>query len=298
MKKNVLFFVLVIGLVFSVFGQNVSDFEYTTDSRGITITGYTGNVKDVRIPDRLNNLPVVAIGEYAFSSNQLTSVTIPNSVTHIGYAAFAGNQLTSVTIPNSVTHIGVVAFLFNQLTSITLPDNVDLQSSSFYASVYAEYVRNGKRRATFNISLSTFNFFEIAILNNSVVEIVKYFGSNKDVIIPDRINNLPVVAIGGFAFGEERQQLNIILPNELTHIGDGAFGCKQLTHITLPNTLIHIGNDAFFENELTNIILPNSLTYIGKDAFAYNQLTSVIVPSSVIELHPNAFDDNVVITRR
>ncbi|TLS69963.1 leucine-rich repeat protein, partial [Photobacterium damselae] len=38
--------------------------------------------------------------------NQLTSVTIPYSVTEIGDRAFENNQLTSVIIPDSVTEFG------------------------------------------------------------------------------------------------------------------------------------------------------------------------------------------------
>ena len=42
--------------------------------------------------------------------NNLTSVTIPNSVTSIDKYAFKYNKLTSVTIPNSVTSINGLAF--------------------------------------------------------------------------------------------------------------------------------------------------------------------------------------------
>ena len=45
---------------------------------------------------------VTTIGAHAFSDNQLTSVTIPNSVTAIRNEAFYNNQLTSVVVPNSV----------------------------------------------------------------------------------------------------------------------------------------------------------------------------------------------------
>jgi len=50
-------------------------------------------------------LTITSIGESAFANNQLTSVTIPNSITSID-GAFSNNQLTSVAIPNSVTSIG------------------------------------------------------------------------------------------------------------------------------------------------------------------------------------------------
>lgn len=86
----------------------------------------------MRIPPYIQNLPVTAIGAQAFSAhgagafrgNQLTSVDIPDSVTHIGGRAFEGNRLTSVNLPASLMFIGNEAFTQNWLTSLTLPDRV------------------------------------------------------------------------------------------------------------------------------------------------------------------------------
>ncbi len=67
------------------------------------------------------------IGESAFSGcSNLTSVTIPNSVTSIDSEAFSGcRNLTSVTIPNSVTSIGYNAFYDCWgLSSVTIPNSV------------------------------------------------------------------------------------------------------------------------------------------------------------------------------
>ena len=80
------------------------------------------------IPSSVSNsgttYAVKTIGDSAFESNGLTSVTIGNSVTTIGDQAFAFNNLTSVTIGNSVTTIGGVAFGVNNLTSVIIPDSV------------------------------------------------------------------------------------------------------------------------------------------------------------------------------
>ena len=66
------------------------------------------------------------ISEYAFEDQtNLTSITIPESVTSIGYYAFSGTGLTSVTIPSSVTSIeGYVFYDCRTLTSVTIPSSV------------------------------------------------------------------------------------------------------------------------------------------------------------------------------
>ena len=61
------------------------DFTYTTINGAIIITGYTGAGGDIGIPRKITGLPVVSVGDYTFEDNgNLTSVTIPNSVTNIG----------------------------------------------------------------------------------------------------------------------------------------------------------------------------------------------------------------------
>jgi hypothetical protein len=100
---------------------------------GLNIIHYTGSVKAVRIPDRINGMPVTSIGGVAFFGTQVTSVTIPNSVTSIGAGAFMNTPLTSVTIGNSVTTIGASAFADTQLTSVTIPNSVTSIGASAFA---------------------------------------------------------------------------------------------------------------------------------------------------------------------
>ena len=84
----------------------------------------------------------VSIGDLAFKSNQLTSVTIANYVTTIGNSAFETNLLSSVTIPNSVTTIGNSVFRYNQLTSVTIGNSV--------TSIGSDVFRNNSTLANAN----------------------------------------------------------------------------------------------------------------------------------------------------
>ena len=91
-----------------------------------TLVGYCGDDTKLTLPADYKG-GNYAICDFAFSRcTNLTSVTIPNSVTSIGSGAFFGCYgLTSVTIPNSVTSIGREAFNgCSGLTRVTIPNSV------------------------------------------------------------------------------------------------------------------------------------------------------------------------------
>ena len=125
---------LFANVVTGTCGDNLQ-WSYDTDTKALTITGsgdmyydecpwapVAGEITSVSLPDSLTS-----IRSFAFSGcSSLTSVTIPNSVTSIGSYAFSiCSSLTSVTIGNSVESIGVYAFYdCSSLTSITIPNRV------------------------------------------------------------------------------------------------------------------------------------------------------------------------------
>ena len=79
-----------------------------------SVVGYSGTETSIKIPYTMNGKTVTSIDDYAFSyCENLTSITIPDSVTHIGCGAFYDcKNLTSVTIPKSVIEIGDYGFGF------------------------------------------------------------------------------------------------------------------------------------------------------------------------------------------
>ena len=154
----------------------------------------------------------------------------------------------------------------------------------------------------------------------------------KDVIIPSKIDNKTVVAIGHGAFTTEgvdpsaisndllyeNYEVNtlnmkaysdsslqpidaqnygigitsVTIPDSVTTIGSRAFEGNELTSVTIPDSVTTIGSRAFIWNQLTSLILGNGVTSIGSWAFAGNQLTSVTIPNSVTTIGSSAFEGN------
>ena len=108
-------------------------FAYEVAEGVVTITGYTGSVTELDIPQIVAGCPVTGIGNGAFSAcTSLVSVTIPDTVITIGEGAFGGcSGLQSITIPNSVVSIGADAFAACWNLTIRCP-------MDSYAATYAD----------------------------------------------------------------------------------------------------------------------------------------------------------------
>ena len=81
-----------------------------------------------------------------------------------------------------------------------------------------------------------------------------------EVVIPDEIEGLPVISIGGSAFSACGGLTSITIPDSVTSIGDGAFaGCLNLNSVTILDSVTSIGTYAFGDcSNLTSITIPQA----------------------------------------
>lgn len=87
------------------------EFEYIKENGGITITKYIGNKTTVQIPNKIEQLPVLKIGENAFTDTKVKSITLPSNCTEVDWFAFYGcYALSTVYISSNVKTIGYGAF--------------------------------------------------------------------------------------------------------------------------------------------------------------------------------------------
>ena len=106
---------------------------------------------------------------------------------------------------------------------------------------------------------------------------------------------LKTQAIPYKAFSAIESLTSVIIPNNITTIGDYAFeSCNGLTSVTIGNGVTTIGKNAFVNcDSITSIIIPDNVTSIDNNAFnACDALTSVTIGSGVTSIGSSAFNGN------
>ena len=115
---------------------------------------------------------------------------------------------------------------------------------------------------------------------------------DRDIVIPDRYNGLPVKEIAGDAFDGELTINSVVIPDSVTTIGIYAFwGCKNMTSLNIGDGVTTIGDRAFYEcSSLTSVVIGDGLTTIGDRAFyECSSLTSVVIGDGVTTIGYSAF---------
>jgi hypothetical protein len=320
MKKRIIIIQLFTMLYAAVFAQNESEFKM--GGAGI-IAAYEGWDTEIAIPAQVDGVPVKIIGDNAFKSMGLTSITIPAGVKYIGREAFSVNKLSSVAIPAGA-YIDYGVFIKDQLTAFTAGDGVYINTvikgdssaakigstgvyvmkdvvlgadvfftaGTFDEYVYYDYMCNDRKAGTYDTSVfypdkreGDFRFIETKY--GAVIKGISGGGGGR-LIIPQQLGGTPVKGMVGRLSGVSRVQL----PESITFIGSEVFSGSKLTEITLPAGVTSIGDNAFEKNQLTEVTIPHGVTSIGDDAFYQNQLNFVTIPNSVKFIGSGAFSRN------
>ena len=263
------------------------------------------NVDDVPISLKeviITNSDVIYSNAFFYCSS-LTSITIPDSVTHIGFNAFFGcNGLTSFTLPDTLISIGSSAFAeCNKLSSITIPEGITIIESGVFNSCYKLTSVTLPNTLT---SISAGAFIDCRNLQTinipeSITSIGKsaFFGcwSLTSIEIPEGVTR-----IESDTFRACSSLTSVVIPESVTYIDIYAFyGCSSLTSIVIPEGLTSIKDYVFYNcSSLTIVVIPESVTSIGERAF-YNcsSLTYIVIPEGVTSIGLCAFQycDNLTI---
>ena len=262
-------------------------FEYDqSNSESVILAGVSGDLADnLEIPSSVTiegkDYTVTRIGEKAFATRQMQSVTIPASVWGIGDNAFDDcYELTSVTIcATAVPILGEDVFRLTPAKIYVYSYLVDSYKNAEHWSKYADKIEAitpvargtcGKQNANGGKDVS----WEVVEVAGNKRLLISGTGDMKD--FPEN-SSAPWN-------GYRADITSVFIGNGVTSIGDYAFqDYDALTSISVSNSVTSIGRDAFSDcNNLATVTL-NSNPLIVPYAFpATTTVTMNLTPNASV----------------
>ena len=225
-----------------------------------------------------------AFGSAIVSNTYVDDVGIINfekPVTFIGNMAFWGqSNLKSIIIPNTVSAIGKKSFYkCNDLLSVNLPQSLTLIDDDAFYFCYS---------------------MKDLTLPDNVLKIGKYafyscirafYNNNNTLVLPKKLQT-----ISGSAFRSCRLR-NIIWNEDLTYIGEWAFGENEFEEITIPGSISTLSYGCFANCQLLKKVeLQEGVTDIVGDYFYYcSSLSKIILPSTLKRLDFVSFEGCILL---
>jgi len=269
--------------IFMMEEENI-EAQFGFDKKTQTIISYNGP-SDVIIPETIDGISVLKIGEKAFSNKHITSVLIKDNIKEIEKRAFMDNDITEVIIESAGIIIDEEAFMNN------LIEKLDIKNAVYGKDCFKNNQLNDEKAF---------------IVNDDIL--VSYAGKNRNkIVIPDGIKSLEAtfdnLGINGlFSTGSTLEKIpddlflnekldTVIIGNKVKNIGKRAFMNNKITNLIFQSA-INIDEYAFANNKITIMVLPNNLKRIEKGSFINNELTTIKFNSQLDYIGEEAFMDN------
>jgi len=263
---------------------------------------------DVVIPDAVtyngDEYPVTSIWDGSFYESDITSVSIPNTVTYIGRYCFQFcKQLESVVIPGSVTALADGAFAYcDNLKSMTLEygtEMLTMREDLCYDSGLSEVYIDRDKIDSYGIGVDIFGSYgriRRATFGPHVTTIPKLV--LRDCRLEELTFEGDVTSIEDYAFFQATLPADFTLPKHLNHIGYDAFeNCAMPATLVIPATVETIEPSAFVTSAITDVYVPwlSPLTF---DEYSYrddklqfnfnNANLTLWVPGGTMDLYKGA----------
>lgn len=254
------------------------------------------NLQDISLP---NNLTTIGIQAFMDCINMTLKESIPDNVTSIGSSAFRNCKNLNTTDGNltlgKITHINEYTF-FGCISLNQVSIHSDIININKYAFYNCENLSSISISNKSKLKLIASNAFancgklECFPLPPTLEQIGTRAFSNCKSYRGYEVNDFNDINIGHM---DER---NLIIPSNVTSIGQYAFDNTSITSVVINNNLKNINNGVFYNcTSLYSAYIPSTITSIGTSAFenCYNLGTSnnntINLPANISSIQDKAF---------
>lgn len=256
---------------------------------------------------------VTTIGDYAFSDydENLTSVTLPESITTLKSYAFDGTVLTELVIPNSVKTIGSNVFEYSALKKISIGSGVESIGGNAFlkcdalteVSVLGDtpctitantFPTDIKSKITLYVPKGKVSAYQTAANWNGFKEYKETEGSSG----PDPSKPVDVL-YNGILYEVTPATGTAKVATVYSAVESGRLSAYYTGDITIADkvpydgkdyTVTALGDECFWQCTVTSITLPETLEKLGWESF-YNIKTmpSITIPDKVAVIEHGDF---------
>lgn len=226
---------------------------------------------------------------------EIKTITLPSSIIEIGSTAFAGcYALESINLENTcITKVSESCFsACRKLKSITIPATV--------TSIYRNPFVQNLELKSINVEEGnpSFKSIEGVLFTISGKTLQAYpCGKATSYVVPEGTDS-----IGAEAFNTDQVLASVTLANSVSYIGMSAFlYCDHLTTLIIPekSRLKKILSGAFSNCKILtgHLTLPESLTDLFGNAFQRTSITGVTIKPGLESIPINAFNSCVKLSK-
>ncbi len=237
-----------------------TDDMFTITDDGL-ITAYCGNVKYLKIPEKINGITVIDIVDNLFTDSELIGVILPDTITHLGRTPegencvcehkqnpFAKNSTIEYITGVNITDVGLNGLAFTEgLREVELPNcerihNSGFKSSSLIGAIFPNVKYVGKQA-----------FFEATYLRE--IYLPECIEIGQKAFTSDTFLSIVYIPLATY-------EKNDLFTNNYYPINDNTTSremfskCPELTCIDLPNFEV-IGKTSFYTTAINRIEFSN-----------------------------------------
>lgn len=206
----------------------IEEFKYIENSSSVIITAYLGESKEIVIPEYISSKKVTTVAKDTFKNTKVTKVYITKNI--VSYEDTTNLEIICYNSPYCKT------LKEDQKLNVTEKETLDNIDFTYHENEY-----------------------EYNIISNNV-ELTKYKGTNKDIIIPTSINGLKVTKV--------------------------SFILEKYNSVYIPSTVSEIINNSLYNESLIFAVILNVISFliftfvilvILKKDKVYDQLPTYII---------------------